>query len=84
MVRGLEPQQLVRGITKTVQFRDGTRTVEARAAIDVWVKLYQEERDRLARVAKAAIEAGVEEGQVRLAEGQAQDDTGARMKRSDG
>jgi hypothetical protein len=72
VVRGLEPQQLVRGITKTVQFRDGTRTVEARAAVDVWVKLYQEERDRLVRVAKAAIDVGVEERQVRLAEGQAQ------------
>jgi hypothetical protein len=35
------------------------------------VKLYQEERDRLVRVARAAIDAGVEEHQVRLAEAQA-------------
>jgi hypothetical protein len=68
----LEPKQLVHGITKTVQFRDGTRTVEARAAINLWVKLYQEERDRLVRAAKAAIDAGVAERQVRLAEEQAQ------------
>jgi hypothetical protein len=40
--------------------------------LNLWVKLYQEERDRLVRVAKAAIDAGVEERQVRLAEGQAQ------------
>jgi hypothetical protein len=72
VVRGLEPQQLVRGITKTVQFRDGTRTVEARAAPNLWIKLYQEERDRLVRVAKAAIDAGVDERQVRITEGQAQ------------
>jgi hypothetical protein len=68
----LDRNQLVHGITRTVQLPDGSRTVEARAAINIWVKLYQEERDRLVRVAKAAIDAGVEERQVRLAEGQAQ------------
>jgi hypothetical protein len=68
----LDRNQLVHGITRTVQLPDGSRTVEARAAINLWVKLYQEERDRLVRVAKAAIDAGVEERQVRLAEAQAQ------------
>jgi hypothetical protein len=35
------------------------------------VRLYQEERDRLVRVAKAAIDAGVAERQVRITEEQA-------------
>src|SRR5215216_3827177 len=46
-------------ITRTVRLPDGTRTVEARAAINVYVQLWQQERDRLVRVAKAAIDAGV-------------------------
>jgi hypothetical protein len=61
VVGQLERSQVVHGITRTVQLPDGSRTVEARAAINIWVKLYQEERDRLVRVAKAAIDAGVEE-----------------------
>ena len=72
IVRGLEERQLTRGVTKTVEHADGTRVVEARAAVNVWLKLYQDERDRLVRVAKAAIDAGVAERQVRLAEAQAQ------------
>jgi len=72
VVGQLDRNQLVHGITRTVQLPDGSRTVEARAAINIWVKLYQDERDRLVRVAKAAIDAGVAERQVRLAEGQAQ------------
>lgn len=72
VVAQLEKNQVVHGIVRTVQLPDGTRTVEARAAIHPWVRLYQEERDRLVRVAKAAIDAGVAEQQVRLAEGQAQ------------
>jgi hypothetical protein len=51
---------------------DGTRTVEARAAINQWVILYQQERDRLVRVSKLALDAGVAERQVRLTERQAQ------------
>jgi hypothetical protein len=72
VISKLERNQVVHGITRTVQLPDGSRTVEARAAISVWVKLYQEERDRLVRVAKAAIDAGVAEQQVRLTEAQAQ------------
>jgi cell division FtsZ-interacting protein ZapD len=72
VVRTLEKNQVVHGITRSVQLPDGTRTVEARAAVNIWVKLYQEERDRLVRVAKAAIDAGVEARQVRLAEAQAE------------
>jgi hypothetical protein len=40
--------------------------------VNVWVRLHQEWHDRLVRVAKTAIDAGVEERQVRLAEAQAQ------------
>lgn len=36
----------------------------------VWLKLYQQERDRLRQVAKTAIDAGIAERQVRLAEQQ--------------
>jgi hypothetical protein len=68
----LEKSQVVQGITRTVQAPDGTRTVEARATVNVWVRLYQEWHDRLVRVSKLAIDAGVEERQVRLAERQAQ------------
>ena len=62
---GLDKNQLVHGIARTVQHPDGTRTVEARATVNVWVRLYQEERHRLVRVAKLAIDAGVAEQQVR-------------------
>jgi hypothetical protein len=72
VVGELDKNQVVHGITRTVQLADGTRTVEARAAVNVWVKLYQEWHDRLVRVAKVAIDAGVAERQVRLAEEQAQ------------
>jgi hypothetical protein len=72
VVGQLERNQLVHGITRTVQLPDGSRTVEARAAINIWVKLYQEERRDLVRTAKLALDAGVEERQVRLAEAQAQ------------
>jgi hypothetical protein len=72
VVGRLEKNQVVQGITRTLQAADGTRTVEARATINVWVKLYEEWHDRLVRVAKLAIDAGVEERQVGLAEQQAQ------------
>lgn len=65
VVRQLDKNQVVHGIMRTVQLPDGGRMVEGRAAIDIWVKLYQEWHDRLVRVAKTAIDAGVEERQVR-------------------
>jgi hypothetical protein len=68
----LHHQQVVHGEVRTVPGPDGPRTVEAGAVLNPWVKLYQEERDRLVRVAKAAIDTGVEERRVRLAERQAQ------------
>jgi hypothetical protein len=72
VVGQLDTKRVVHGIARTGQLADGNRTVQGRAAINIWVKLYQEERDRLVRVARAAIDAGVAEHQVRLAEGQAQ------------
>ena len=72
VVGQLDPQQVVHGVVRTVQGPGGSRTVEARAVLNPWVKLYQEERDRLVRVAKAAIDAGVAERQVRITEEQAQ------------
>jgi hypothetical protein len=73
VVGELERNAVVHGITRSVQLPDGSRTVEARAAINVWVKLYQDWHDRLVRVAKLAIDAGVAEREVRLAEAQAQE-----------
>ena len=72
VVADLEKNAVVHGITRSVQLPDGTRTVEARAAVNPWVRLYLEERDRLVRVAEVAIDTGVAERQVRLAEAQAQ------------
>ena len=71
VVEQLEQKALTHGITRTVQKADGNRDVTAEAAVNVWVKLYQDERDRLTRVARAAIECGVAERTVRVAEDQA-------------
>lgn len=71
VVADLEHAKVTQGVTKTVQLPDGTRRVEAEAAFNVWVRLYQDERDRLVRVARAAVDAGVAERHVQLAEQQA-------------
>lgn len=47
-------------------------TVVASVAAETWLNLYRDERDRLVRVSKAAIDAGVAERQVRIVEAQAQ------------
>ena len=72
IIRDLEKANLTRGVAKAVQLPDGSRTIETRAAVNVWIQLYQDERDRLVRVAKAAIECGVAERAVKLAEKQAE------------
>ena len=72
IVRGLDQEQMTRGISRTIQHPDGSKTVEATIAINAWIRLYQDERDRLVRVSKAAIEVGVAERQVRIAEQTAQ------------
>lgn len=50
----------------------GSERVEQSTAVSVWVRLYQAERAHLARVSKVAIDAGIEERLVRIAEQQAQ------------
>jgi len=44
--------------------------VKYKAGVNVWVQLHQQERAHLVRVAKEAINAGIEERRVRLAEQQ--------------
>ena len=66
IVAQLQRDELVRGITKTVYLPDGSRRVEAEAAVNIWVRLYQAERDHLRRVSVDAIRAGVEERRVEL------------------
>lgn len=67
-----DPQRLVNGVTRVEQregFQAGTtKTVEA--TTNVWLRLWNEERDRLTRVAAAALKAGIEERRVQLAEAQ--------------
>ena len=67
-----DPNKLVHGVTRVEQregFQAGTVRV-AEPAVNVWLKLWNEERDRLARAAAAAIKAGIEERRVQLAEAQ--------------
>ena len=67
-----DPNKLVHGVTRIEQregFQAGTVRV-AEPAVNVWLKLWNEERDRLTRVAAAAIKAGIEERRVQLAEQQ--------------
>lgn len=60
---------LVWGKTKAKQGgEDWGQTEEA--VPSVWLRLYQDERDRLVRVCSAAIKAGIEERRVQLAEQQ--------------
>lgn len=71
-VNELDDREVTHGITRTVQKADGSREVTASAAVNMWVRLWQEERDRLARVCKLTLDAGVDERRVRLAETQGQ------------
>ena len=71
IVAQLDPDALVRGVTRIVQ-PNGTRRVEAEAAVNTWVQLYQRERDLLRRVCATAIRAGAADWQVRVAAEQAQ------------
>lgn len=48
----------------------GGVTTKHKAAVNVWVKLYQDERKHLAAVCRDALAAGIAERQVRLAEQQ--------------
>lgn len=70
-VAGLEDGNLVWGDTKRGRER-GERTELAEAAPSIWLELYQRERAHLVKVSKAAIDAGIDERRVRLAEDQGQ------------
>lgn len=66
VVAGLEQGELVWGLAEEIDrpaTDSGGGGVETkhRAGINVWLQLYGQERDRLARVSKAAIDAGVSE-----------------------
>ena len=71
-VNTLDDREVTHGITRTIQHADGSRDTVASASVNLWVKLWQEERDRLARVCKLTLDAGVDERRVRLAESQGQ------------
>lgn len=72
-VQSLPEQDLVWGVTELVEKTagefPGTDTTYA-AELNVWVKWWREERTHLAKVAKMALDAGVEERRVKLAESQ--------------
>lgn len=69
----LDPDGIVWGKTEETEKGateyEGIDTTYA-AAVNVWVQLWQKERDHLVAVSKAAISAGIEERRVRLAEQQ--------------
>ncbi|MFG2046151.1 hypothetical protein ACGFIW_01805 [Micromonospora sp. NPDC048935] len=72
-VQALQAEQVVWGVTSEIT-KDagefpGVDTTRA-AEVNVWVKLWQSERDRLVKVCKEAIGAGLEERRVKLAEQQ--------------
>lgn len=67
-VAELEQEALVWGTTKVVTGDESSATEEARP--NAWLILYQQERKHLAAVCSTAIQAGIAERQVRLAEEQ--------------
>lgn len=73
VVAGLERDDVTWGMSEEVRKDSGeypgTDTTE-KAAVNVWVLLYQAERKHLTEVCKAALAAGIAERQVRLAEQQ--------------
>jgi len=75
VVAAMDPAALVWGTTRASTPDLGARrpelSISAQAAPSVWLTLYRQEREHLAKVAKAALDAGIAERQVRLAEQQA-------------
>jgi hypothetical protein len=65
VVAGLERDDLVWGLAEEIDRplgeNGGGIETKHKAGINTWVQLYQSERDRLVRVCKAAIDAGVSE-----------------------
>jgi len=72
-VQALQAQEVIWGKAEEVDKQageyPGTDTT-SKAAVHVWVQLWQAERSHLVKVAKEAISAGIEERRVRLAEQQ--------------
>jgi hypothetical protein len=69
----LEAEQITWGKAEEVEKQAGEFPgvdVTYKAAVNVWVELWQNERKHLVNVSKAAIAAGLEERKVRLAEQQ--------------
>lgn len=72
-VQRLEAEQVTWGKAEEVEKQAGEFPgvdTTHKAAVNVWVELWQKERKHLVDVAKAAIAAGIEERRVRLAEQQ--------------
>lgn len=65
-VSELDRQQWTHGVTKTVQDPEGGRTVTAELAVSPTLKLYGEWVDRLAKVSRMVIDAGVSERLVEI------------------
>lgn len=74
VVGQLERDELTWGLAEEtdapVTDNGGGVTSKHKAAVNVWVKLYQDERRHLAAVCRDALAAGIAERQVRLAEQQ--------------
>lgn len=72
-VQMLRADQVTWGMTEEIDKgageHPGTDTTHA-AAVNVWVQLWQAERKHLVQVSKAALDAGIEERRVKLAEQQ--------------
>ena len=72
-VRDLDPGALVWGVTEVAEKSsadDVSTDVTEAARPSVWLELYHRERTHLVRVSKAALDAGISERLVRLAEQQ--------------
>jgi hypothetical protein len=61
-----------RSVDSTIRWDDATERAAEKAFEGVWLDLYQKERQHLARICQIAINAGIEERKVRLAERQAE------------
>lgn len=72
-VQALQPDDVIWGKAEEVEKEAGEfpgKDTTHKAAVHVWVELWQKERLHLVRVCKEAISAGIEERKVRLAEQQ--------------
>jgi len=72
-VQALQAEEVIWGKAEEVDKQSGEfpgTDVTHKAAVHVWVQLWREERTHLVKVVKLALDAGVEERRVRLAEQQ--------------